>query len=214
MKIAIGVFVLLVISALVISFAPLMDAAYTITIDYQDTETYYEDEPYEVIDTYYETEPLDYEVVEAYLSTDIQWEGEGVVPPSIPVVPLCCVTLRNIDTVPGIFDVHFSFEVSHISISAESIRLWSEAYAGRKELYLKPNETKTVNHRFGEVNLSELERSDDFSWGYKVTPATKTIERERIVTKYRQVEKQRIVMKQRLETRYKKVTLLDYLLHY
>jgi hypothetical protein len=40
------------------------------------------------------------------------------------------------------------------------------------------------------------------------------VEKERTVTKYRQVEKQRTVTKQRPETRYKKVTILDYLLHY
>jgi len=51
-------------------------------------------------------------------------------------------------------------------------------------------------------------------WEYTITEATKTVEQERAVTKYRQVEKQRTVTKQRQETRYKKVTLLDYLLHY
>ena len=40
------------------------------------------------------------------------------------------------------------------------------------------------------------------------------VEKERTVTKYRQVEKQRTVTKQRPETRYKKVSILDYILHY
>jgi hypothetical protein len=40
------------------------------------------------------------------------------------------------------------------------------------------------------------------------------VEKERTVTKYQQVEKQRTVTKQREEIRYKKVTALDYLLHY
>ncbi len=40
------------------------------------------------------------------------------------------------------------------------------------------------------------------------------MEKVRTVTKYMQVEKERTVTKQRTETRYKKVTLLDYILHY
>lgn len=204
----------LLAAALVICLVPLKEVAYTVAVDYEDIETYYEYEPYEDIETFTETVPLDYEVVEAYLSSDIQWEGQGVVPPSIPVVPVCCAQVRNIDTVPGTFDVHFSFVVNHISIAAASIRFWSEEYEGREELYLKPGETKTVKHCFDEVNLNELKRSDDFSWGYKITPDTKMVEKQRTVTKYRQVEKERTVTKQRPEIRYKKVTLLDYFLHH
>ena len=90
-------------------------------------------------------------------------------------------------------------------------------------LYLQPGESKTFEYRFGKVDLSELTRSDDFSWGYKVIPDTKSVEKQRTVTEYRQVQKQRIVTKQRKverkrtvtkqrpETRYKKVTLLEHL---
>jgi hypothetical protein len=34
------------------------------------------------------------------------------------------------------------------------------------------------------------------------------------LTRYREVEKQKIMIRQRQETRYKKVTLFDYLVHY
>ena len=47
---------------------------------------------------------------------------------------------------------------------------------------------------------------DEWFWEYEATPGTKT--------EYKAVEKQRTVTKQRPETRYKKVTLLDYLVHY
>lgn len=49
---------------------------------------------------------------------------------------------------------------------------------------------------------------------WEVSPQEVTKTKVVKVTKYRQVEKQKTVTKQRPETRYKKVTLLDYLLHY
>ena len=44
--------VIIAIVALVVGFVPIMDVPYTEIVQYQDTETYYEDEPYEEIETY------------------------------------------------------------------------------------------------------------------------------------------------------------------
>ncbi|MBA7502825.1 hypothetical protein ES706_01422 [subsurface metagenome] len=63
-KIVIGTVVTLV-ALLIICLVPLKEVAYTVTVDYEDTETYYEAEPYEETETYTETVPLDYEVVDS-----------------------------------------------------------------------------------------------------------------------------------------------------
>jgi len=53
-KIGIAVGIIILVAALVVCLIPLKTVAYTVMVDYQDTETYYEDEPYQL--------PLDYEV--------------------------------------------------------------------------------------------------------------------------------------------------------
>ena len=92
-KIVVGV--ILAIIAVVVCFVPLKEVAYTVTVDYQDVETYYEDEPYEAIETYYETEPLSYEVVEAFAQVE-------------ETTPVAYVTLRNRDSVAGTFTVQLT----------------------------------------------------------------------------------------------------------
>jgi len=191
MKIGIVAGIVVAILALVVCLVPLKTVAYTVLVDYEDTETYYESEPYEDIETYTETVPLDYEVV----------ENEAYIEGTTPVVS---VAVQNTDSVSGTFTVRLSIRSN----------IWGELIYfldyDEKELYLKPGETGTATNRADDVNAEE----NDWSWSYDVTPATKEVEKERPVTKYRQVEKQRTVTKQRQETRYKKVTLLDYLLHY
>jgi len=197
-KIGIAVGVIIAIVALVVCLVPLREVAYTVTVDYQDTETYYENVPYEEMETYTEAEPLGYEVVKAYDYIDAG------------IIPVVCVTVRNTDTDAGIFTVHFTVKVSGTTITPGRIQLWSVSHSDDKELHLKSGETKTAKHHAVYVDIDR----NDWSWNYKVTPDTKTVEKQRTVTKYRQVEKQRTVTKQHPETRYKTVTLLDYLLHY
>jgi len=71
-----------------------------------------------------------------------------------------------------------------------------------KKLNLELGEKGTAKCPAYDINMDE----DEWFWEYEVTSSTKT--------EYRQVEKQRTVTKQRPETHYKKVTLLDYWLHY
>lgn len=61
-KIGIAVGVIIAVVAIVVCLVPLKEVAYTVTVDYQDTETYYETEPHEA--------PLDYKVVKSYVDKD------------------------------------------------------------------------------------------------------------------------------------------------
>ena len=207
-KVAIAI-VIIAIIALVVCLVPLKEVAYTVTVDYQDTETYYVDEPYEDTETYYETVPLDYEVVKAFA----QVEG---------TTPVVYVTLQNRDSVSGTFTVQLTLWESGITITKSSMEFWSRPYPYEELLDLQPNETKTIKYSADGIDIIR----NDWDWIYGITPSTKTIEKERTITKHRQVEKQRTVTKhrqvekertvtkQRPETHYKKVTLPDYLLHY
>jgi len=196
MKVGIIIFIILAIAALVVCFAPLISIAYIVNLEYQTTETYYEDEPYQDIEIYYETMPLNYEVLDSFVR-----EKKGN--------PCGYVEVQNLDEAAGLFTVEFSFSVGYTSISPGSIVLSSRTYKTNEELYLEPDQTKTARHREDNINMD-----DNWSWSYEVTPDTKSVEHQRTVTKYRQVEQERLVTTYRTETRHKKVTILDYLLHY
>jgi len=200
MKVGIAVGVVIVIAALVICLVPLKTVAYTVTVDYEDTETYYEDEAYNATETYIEYVPLEFKS-DGYIRTETSEEhhqiiiGDVVVYDEIVEVEfqVAKVDVMNLDDTAGDFTVSFSgFEPTFGEISLTAT------------LHLDPGEQETAE--------CPAESIDD--WDFEVTASTKEVEQERTVTKYRQVEKQRTVTKQRPETHYKKVTLLDYLLHY
>jgi len=205
---------IIVAAALVLCLVPLKTVAYTVMVDYQDTEPYYEDESYEV--------PLDYEVTKSYVDEDTRLEkhriviGGEVVQDEIVEVssPIGCVMVQNIDNVSGAFNVGFSFyaldkfeaelfkEGRTESEFKEYMKIIGEKYNGNKNLNLESGEAGTAKYNAYDINMD----GDEWFWEYEVTPGTKT--------KYKQVEKQRTVTKQHPETCYKKVTLLDYWLHY
>jgi hypothetical protein len=200
-KIGIAVGVVMVILALVVCLVPLKTVAYDVTVNYEDVETYYEDEPYQVTENYSEDVPLSFEAY-AYIDEDVTYEHHQIIIGDIVfqdeivevTIYVACVAVRNTDDVSGDFTVSFSgFEPMFGEISLT------------RPLTLDPGGLETAE--------CPAESSID-DWSYEVTPGTKQVESERTVTKYRQVQKQRTVMKQRPETRYKKVTLLDYLVHY
>ena len=237
MKVIVGI--LIAVLALIVCLVPLKEVAYAVMVDYEDTETYYEDEPYEVTENYTEAVPCDYKVVESYDAiVQVLDLGQGPVELDIPLqfqigdlVPKGYVVIENTDDTIGTLTVQFTFWS------------WSEYLPlfGPTEVYLMNKVTADIEPR--EVATVEFLAYDLFpyyggggpkpyydpetgqwgelwyepggwDWEYTITEATKTIEQERTVTKYRQVEKQRTVIKQRQETRYKKVTLLEFLLHY
>jgi len=201
-KIAIALGVIAVVVALVACLVPLKEVAYTVTIDYQDTETYYEDEPYEVMEICYE--PLEYQ----YLG----W-GFGGGPH---------YKLMNRGEVAG----HFTVRLVLYTIGEDKYLdlVWEYPQGFPEEviesnfqksvieeiLYLKPKEEGEVQWSWEELGVDPAETEYDGRW--EVLP--EEVGGEKTVIRYKQVQKQRTVTKQRPETRYKKVTLLDYLLHY
>jgi hypothetical protein len=201
MKVRIIIYVAIAIAVLVIALVPLTEVAYTVTVDYEATETYYEREPYQVTETYTKAVPLSFEA-QSYVKEDILYEhrqiiiGGFVFQDEIVKVPIyvASVEVKNTDDVAGEFVVSFS---------------GFEPVFGKRSLtqtvHLNPNQQKTVKCP---------SRSIIGDWDYEITPDTKEVEKERTVTRYRDVERERTVIRQRQETRYKSVTLLDYLLHY
>ena len=174
--------------------------SYEVTVDYEDIEIYYENEPYQVTENYTENVPLSFEA-NAYVDEDVIYEhqqiiiGDIVFQDEIVEVPIyiACVQVKNTDDVAGEFVVSFS---------------------GFEPMFGDPSLTRTLSLDPGEQETVECPAESIDDWSYEVTPDTKPVEQERTVTKYQQVEKQRTVTKQRLEIYYEKVTLLDYLLHY
>ena len=188
------------IAALVVCLVPLKEVAYSITVDYADVETYYENEPYQVTETYTEDVPLSFEI-NAYIDEDVTYERHQIIIGDIVfqdeivevIIYIACVEVKNTDDVAGEFIVSFS---------------------GFEPMFGGYSLTRTLSLSPGQEETAECPAEAIDNWDYEVTPGTKEVEQERTVTQYRQVEEQRTVTKQRQETRYKKVTLLDYLLHY
>lgn len=200
MKIGIIIGVVIAIIAIVVCLVPLKTVAYTVTVDYEDTETYYENEPYEVTENYTEDVPLSFEA-DSYIKTDTIQERHRIVIGDIVIqdeiveveIQVACVDVENTDDIAGAFTVSFS---------------------GFTPMFGSPTLTVALDLDIGEQKTAECPADSIDNWSYEVTPSTKEVEGERTVIKYRQVEKQRTVTQQRQETHYKKVTLLDYLLHY
>jgi len=199
-KIGITIGIIAVI-AIIICLPTLKSVPYTVMVDYEDTQTYYEDEPYLATETYIEQVPLDFES-DGYLRRETNEErhtiiiGDVVFQDEIVEVEfdVAKVDVTNFDDVSGDFVVSFS---------------------GFIPMFGQTTLTRTLTLGPGQTSTAECPGNSIINeWDYEVTPDTKGVEKERTVTKYEQVEKQRTVTRQREETHYKKVTLLDYLLHY
>jgi len=209
--------VIVVAIALVVCFVPMKEVAYAITVDYEDTETYYENEPYEVTENYTEVVPLDYwfdsyvrqeegtltHITQVNMGTSAHsWEYEQRT--RREYLTFACVKVKNMDTVAGTFWVSISVKEPSFEGDNPYPSTWEHDMFPEGKLDLAP----------GEVGVRQCLADELGDWTYNITADTKKIEQERTATKYRQVEKQRTVSKQRQETRFKNVSLLDYLLHY
>jgi hypothetical protein len=227
-KVMIGLGIVVAVTALIICLAPLKTVAYTGMVDYEDIETYYEDDPYQVTENYTEVVPCDYKVIKSYDEIVKVLYRDDEEFPGVPrevgfgdPAPKGYVVVKNADNITGTFTIHFSFcEWDEYISGFFPIEEYQE---GEVTLNIEPGESDTavfLAYRLGTGGGNGgLEEFFDYEpggwdWEYTITEATKTVEQQRTVTKYRQVEKQRTVTKQRQETHYKKVTLLDYLLHY
>lgn len=235
-KIVISV-VIVVAIAVFVGFVPIMD------VPYQDTETYYVDEPYEATETYYETQSLAYEVMQSYTDTESYQERRRIVIGGIvfqdEVVdvfyPVGYVTVKNTDTVDGIFGINFTFYAvdktdaavagqglpdfnfeeylaaedpdsylanrSWDSLDWDKVMIFCEQYDGQENTTLQPGEVGTVSYSVQDIDIDKMA----WKWEYTITDPTKTVEKERTVTKYRQVERERTV------THYKKGSIFEYL---
>jgi len=180
---------------LVVVFVPIVEVPYTVAVQYEDTEAYYVDEPYQVTETYTETVPLDYEVV----------ESEGHVEGATTTV---AVVVRNQDNIAGTFAVDLTVVFGCTFIAPGRIELTSMVASDEKELRLGPNETGTATYSVDNPYPANCALD---SWSYDVTPSTKEVGKERTVTEYREVEKERTVTRERTETHYKKVPIFEYL---
>lgn len=156
-KIGIAVGVIILVAALVVCLVPLKTVAYTVMVDYQDTE------------------PLSYKDMGAEkVCTGTVWGSDSYGKYRImDWIYGYVVELKNTDEIGGTFTV----ELNCIYNGASFVKSQS--------IYLEPGEE-------GEVLFDNIR-----GYGaYEVIPGAKT------------------VTKQRPETRYKEVTLLDYVLHY
>lgn len=233
-KVVIGV-VIVVAIVLVVGFVPLMDVPYqdteTYYVDepYEATETYYETEPlaYEVVESYTDTE--------SYLERRRIVIGGIVFQDEIVEVfyPIGCVALQNKDSVSGTFAVQFTYYAMDRSSAAqlchpdfdfadylaaedqeayldtldwdrldwEQFMFFADKYDGEEALTLEPSQMGTAKYSAQDIDMDE----DVWKWDYTITEGTKEVEKERTVTKYRQVERERPV------THSKKGSIFEYL---
>ena len=205
---------------LVFCLAPIRGVSYTVDERYQTTETYYvteaytveesyiDMEPYTDIETYYETEPCEESVPIDYLVTGDEgynyFGGEGF---------YVRVYIKNTDSTGGTFTVLFDLTLQGGVKDTES-----------KSKYIAAGKTEMLTISYHGAALR--------SFTYSITPPTKIVttykdvEKTREVinyrsvlkyretTEYRYVPKERTVWKTRPATRWKRVSMLEYLRSY
>lgn len=155
-------------------------------VPYQVAETYYEDEPYQDVETYAETELVpQVEILEHHMDIegDILWV-RGMVKNSSNT------TFATVDV-----SIHATCPVREVE----------DSYTGKAVVLdypvaFKPGEVRNFSATFNR-NVVE----DSYTLKIYQPVAEVSVEKERTVTKYRQVEKERTV------TRYKKGSIFEYL---
>ena len=155
-----AIIIVLAISAIVVlTTVPLKNETYTVMEQYQDVETFWD----KVI------QPLSYMKTQAYAETGISL--------SLGAIAEAYVSIQNDDTVPGTFDVNFTF----ITLS--------RTFNDTDRLYIEPGETKTA------YGMADISLGEDWEWTYNVVPGTKFVDvpREITVWKERPVNKTRRV---------------------
>lgn len=188
--------VIIAIAAIVICAAPLVTVSYVVAVPYEDTETYYVEESYYRTEIYTEREPynksvpIDYRVIDKRIYNWFWSTGSDV-----------SITIRNTDVKSGTFSVKFYLTLKGGATTTK-----------KTSKYIALGDTEEVQVKYSGGYVS--------TFSYDVTPPTKTVvdyrdvEKTKQVIDYRSVPKQRTVTKTRQETRYKKVTILEYLMSY
>lgn len=173
-KVAVSI-VIVVAIALIVGFVPIVDVPYSVLVQYQDTETYTE------------TVPLAYQA-ESYATDDIVLQHWETIIPGLPPmsgvkeipIKVASVDVRNTDVITGSFTVFFSGFSPMFSSDSLTVKL-----------DLSPGQEKTASCPADSDEIGD--------WSYSIRPGTKSVEKERPVTR------------QRTETRYKKVSIFEYL---
>jgi hypothetical protein len=176
---AIGIIIAVAI-VLVVGFVPLVGVAY------QDTETYYVDEPYQDVETYTETELVpQVEIIESHMDIegDVLWVRGQVENSSNTTFATIDVSIQATCPVKGVED----------SYTGKSVVL-------DYPVAFNPGEVRNFEATF-DRNVVE----DNYTLKIYQPLAETSVEKERTVTRYRQVEKERLVIQ------YGKVPIFEYL---
>jgi hypothetical protein len=178
-KIIIGI-VIAVAVVVVVGFVPLID------VPYQATQTYYENEPYQDVETYTETELVpQVEIIEQHMDIegDVLWIRGQVENSS-----------------------NATFATIDVSIQATCpVKDVEGSYTGKSVVLDYPVAFKPGEVRDFEATFDRNVVEDNYTLKIYQPLAEVSVEKERTVTKYRQVEKERAV------TYYKKSSAFEYL---
>lgn len=192
---------------------PIKTVDYQVTVQRQVPETYYVTEPYQVQEAYTDQEP--YSVRESYTVWETRKLKYQVTGASISVGSIS-VALRNTDILAGRFKVKFCIAPGPPPPPGYA----SVCHVLYDTIYLMPGESGVASAEHNHLSWHD--------WRYEVLPPTdnfpetkyrnvtkyRSVTKYRTVTKYRQVEKERMVTKTFSETRYRKVSMLEYLTRY
>ena len=216
MKTGIALAVVVSCLALVICLVPLKTVAYTAIVDYEETEPY--DAEVQVSLEYDVSVVEDWDIClyEDYQDY-LQWQrySKGYVDRSnwdpsqeSRFVPAITIGIQGDMEAGGWYDVYITFyfldkgvwEYLPAEVGRDDIREYGESLSYHKSIHL--DETCEDHVTFFAVDIDA--ENAKWHYDYRVEPGTKTVTQ----TAYHEVTKQR------QETHHKKVTLLDYLLHY
>jgi hypothetical protein len=199
-KLAIGLGSFIVIAAIVICAIPLKTVSYTVSVPYQDVEEYQVEEPLSYVIAHYED---DYDLgMIVTIDGDYYYQGEKIEKDqyrSYKKYVYSWLEISNADDVAGDFTVTWRCSCPGTqnypgSPNYSGSQNYSSYDVSTKYVYVRPAQTELIWYS-GNIPL-------DCTVYWSASPPTKT------VTKYR------IVEKQRQETRYKSVTILEYLTSY
>jgi uncharacterized protein YxeA len=211
----------LVVIILLFCFLPVMKVPYDVEESYVATETYYKLETYTTEEEYTELEPYtdieircDLEPCSANVSIDyVVVSGQGINYFRYDGTPACLVelTITNTDVISGQFTVEFLITL-HNNLNT--------TITGAN--YIEAGATRTITAYFDEPLKTLYSFTYSVMAPQKPDPSYEEVEvtKYREVTKFGEVTKEEYVpvevtvLKTRTVTDYKRVSLLDYLLHY
>jgi hypothetical protein len=216
MKIGIAVGVVIAIAALVVCLVPLKWVSHEVTVDYEETELYEAEVQVPLEYTVSVFEDYDvwlYEDYQDYLS----WQkySKGYVDrfnwdfsKELRFIPAITIEIQGDMDAGGWYDVYITFyfldkgvwEYLSMEIYRDDIMEYGDSLTYHKSIYLDETCGDYVTFFAADIDAENAK----WFYDYRVEADTKTVTN----TEYREVTKQR------QEIRYKKVTLLDYLLHY